>query len=314
MAARLLARVGGARADQRRARPGGPRDRSGARQGRAAHEHARRRTRARCARRSRRYRVVRAVHASPSFPHGLRIRVVEQLPVAALTVAAGRTAVAADGVVLGPALLSNSLPALGAGLNGSRIGRATGERVHGASLLAALTVLGAAPAAPGRRGRARVHGTAGRHGGDAQRPARLLRRRHASARQVAVARARARRSELGGASYVDVRLPERPAAGFASGRGPGNERSHGRTVERVRTPRPAAALAAGLTAALGRSPPAERTKGAEEASSSSAAPPKRASRRRRAEPAPPTRAKPAPAPRSRKHRRTAPTRREAELH
>ena len=46
------------------------------------------------------------------FSHRLHIRVAEQLPVAALTVASGRTAVAADGVVLGPALLSGSLPTL----------------------------------------------------------------------------------------------------------------------------------------------------------------------------------------------------------
>ena len=50
--------------------------------------------------------VVRAVRAVPSFPHGLRIEVTEQLPVAALTIDGARTAVAADGVVLGPALLS----------------------------------------------------------------------------------------------------------------------------------------------------------------------------------------------------------------
>ena len=55
-------------------------------------------------------RVVREVRAIPSFPHGLRIEVVEQLPVAALEVAGQRTAVAADGVVLGPALLTGSLP------------------------------------------------------------------------------------------------------------------------------------------------------------------------------------------------------------
>ncbi len=58
------------------------------------------------------FRVVRGLSVSTSFPHGLRVRVVEQLPVAALTVAGVRTAVAADGVVLGPGLLSSSLPAL----------------------------------------------------------------------------------------------------------------------------------------------------------------------------------------------------------
>jgi cell division septal protein FtsQ len=55
---------------------------------------------------------VRSVRAIPSFPHSLRIEVTEQLPVAALTIDGARTAVAADGVVLGPALLSSSLPAL----------------------------------------------------------------------------------------------------------------------------------------------------------------------------------------------------------
>ena len=45
--------------------------------------------------------VVSAVRAIPRFPHGLRIEVTEQLPVAALTIAGQRTAVAADGVVLG---------------------------------------------------------------------------------------------------------------------------------------------------------------------------------------------------------------------
>ena len=87
------------------------------------------------------FRVVRDVRASPSFPHGLHIRVIEQLPVAALTVGAARTAVAADGVVLGPALLSGSLPTVTAGSE-----PATGSHVHDASLSAALTVLGAAPA------------------------------------------------------------------------------------------------------------------------------------------------------------------------
>ncbi|MGH2855781.1 MAG: cell division protein FtsQ/DivIB, partial [Solirubrobacteraceae bacterium] len=61
------------------------------------------------------FRVVRGLSVSASFPHELRIRVVEQLPVAALTVAGVRTAVAADGVVLGPALLSASLPAIAGG-------------------------------------------------------------------------------------------------------------------------------------------------------------------------------------------------------
>jgi cell division protein FtsQ len=215
------------------------------------------------------YRVVRAVHASPSFPHGLRIRVSEQLPVAALTVAAGRTAVAADGVVLGPALLSNSLPALGMGLNGSGIGRATGERVHGSSLLAALTVLGAAPARLAAAVERVFMGPQGvtvamRTGllvyfGDATRP---------HAKWLSLARVLADPSSQG-ASYVDVRLPERPAAGFASGAGAATSTTKGEPSS-ASEPTTAAALAAGLTSALGLQSPAERTKGAEEASSTSA--------------------------------------------
>src|SRR5207245_10439698 len=52
-----------------------------------------------------------------------------------------RTAVAADGVVLGPALLSQSLPTLGA-----PSAPAPGARVRGGALGEALAVLGALPA------------------------------------------------------------------------------------------------------------------------------------------------------------------------
>ncbi len=236
------------------------------------------------------YRVVRAVHASPSFPHGLRIRVFEQLPVAALTVAAGRTAVAADGVVLGPALLSNSLPALGAGLNGSGIGRATGERVHGSSLLAALTVLGAAPARLAAAVERVFMGPQGvtvamRNGllvyfGDATRP---------HAKWLSLARVLADPSSQG-ASYVDVRLPERPAAGFASGAGPATSTATGEPSS-ASDPTTAAALAAGLTSALGLQSPAEQTKAAEGSLEQLRA-------RRRHVPAPPRRPAPPRAKRS----------------
>jgi len=101
------------------------------------------------------YRVVREVRATPSFPHGLHIRVVEQLPVAALILVGGRTAVAADGVVLGPALLSSSLPVLKEELAGSAGVEEVGRHVHGSSLLASLSLLGAAPA-PLARAVARV--------------------------------------------------------------------------------------------------------------------------------------------------------------
>jgi len=178
------------------------------------------------------YRVVREVRASPSFPHGLHIRVVEQLPVAALTVPGGRTAVAADGVVLGPALLASSLPVLKEGSSSSAAGAAVGQRVHGSSLLASLTLLGAAPA-PLARAVVRVFtGPKGvtaamRDGllvyfGDASRP---------HAKWLSLARVLADPSSAG-ASYVDVRV--RAAGGGLRRRGrPGKDRDRDHTLERV---------------------------------------------------------------------------------
>jgi cell division protein FtsQ len=156
--------------------------------------------------------VVREVHAVPRFPHGLRIQVVEQLPVAALTVGGTRTAIAADGVVLGPALLSSSLPTV-AGYHEA----VAGQHVQGPNVLAAVAVLGAAPM-PLRRVVARVYNgpdgltVAFRSGllayfGDATLP---------HAKWLSLARVLADPSSAG-ASYVDVRMPARPAAGFPAG-------------------------------------------------------------------------------------------------
>jgi cell division protein FtsQ len=166
--------------------------------------------------------VVREVRAVPKFPHGLRIEVTEQLPVAALTIAGTRTAVAADGVVLGPALLSSSLPALsysqGSGDSQGAAQPQPGEHVQGAGLLAELAVLGAAPRQL-ERFAARVFTSPGGQGltvamrngllvyfGDATRP---------HAKWLSLARVLADSSSAG-AVYVDVRVPERPAAGFSS--------------------------------------------------------------------------------------------------
>jgi len=160
--------------------------------------------------------VVREVHATGNPPHGLSIHVAEQPPVAALLAGGTRTAVAADGVVLGPALLSGGLPTL-AGSTAA----AAGSRVADRGLLGALTVLGAAPG-PFAKVVARVFtGSSGltvtmRNGllayfGDASRP---------HAKWLSLARVLADSSSAG-ASYVDVRVPEHPAAGgFASGAGP----------------------------------------------------------------------------------------------
>jgi cell division protein FtsQ len=160
--------------------------------------------------------VVREVHATASPPHGLSIHVIEQLPVAALLAAGTRTAVAADGIALGTALLSSSLPTV----TGSSA-PAAGARVGDPALLAALTVLGAAPT-PFARVVARVYtGPSGltvamRNGllayfGDGTRP---------HAKWMSLARVLADSSSAG-ATYLDVRVPEHPAAGgFPAGAGP----------------------------------------------------------------------------------------------
>ena len=161
------------------------------------------------------YPVVREVRASASFPHGLRVRVVEQAPAAALQWGGQRTAVAADGVVLGPALLGGSLPTL-AGYSLPL----PGARLHDPGLLASLLVLGAAPEPlavhvarvfSGPRGLtvAMANGLLV-YFGDASRP---------HAKWFALARVLADPSSAG-ASYVDVRLPSRPAAGFPGGVAP----------------------------------------------------------------------------------------------
>jgi len=156
--------------------------------------------------------VVSGLRAIPRFPHGLRVEVEEQLPVAALSVDGQRTAVAGDGMVLGPALLSARLP----NVSGYSFAQA-GTRARGANLLAELTVLGAAPAPLLAHVEHAYMGSKGltvamRNGlvvyfGNDVRP---------HAKWLSLARVLADPSSAG-ASYVDVRLPSHPAAGFPAG-------------------------------------------------------------------------------------------------
>jgi cell division protein FtsQ len=180
------------------------------------------------------FHVVREVLASTSFPHGLRIRVIEQLPVAVLmagdptgsgtTVAGGeRTAVAADGAVLGPTLAAGSLPVIHTSASEPLLG----GHVRGAALGAELSVLGAAPSALLGWVQRVFMGPEGvtvvmRDGlsiyfGNATRP---------HAKWLSTARVLADPSSAG-ATYVDVRLPERPAAGTTAAGGLGDSASRG---------------------------------------------------------------------------------------
>jgi cell division protein FtsQ len=210
------------------------------------------------------FRVVRDVRVTTSFPHGLKIRVIEQPAVAALTVAGTRTAVAADGVILGPGLLSGSLPTLeGKGEN------AASGRVGSAALLGALSILGAAPAPFAKeiertyssskgltvamRGGLRVYF------GDGSRP---------NAKWASLARVLADPSSAG-ATYVDVRVPERPAAGFAPGTAPPSTSTS--TSSEASSSESTEALAGGLSATAAASGASSAPSAPSESSSSSEA-------------------------------------------
>ncbi len=156
------------------------------------------------------FAIVGALHVTESFPHTVSISVTERLPVAALQSAGERTAVAADGTVLGPTLLSSSLPLV----TGS-VEPPPGGHLHEAPVLAAVAVLGAAPASMVRFVVRVYEGPEGltvamRNGllvyfGDVSRP---------HAKWLSLARVLTSPSAAG-ALYVDVRMPERPAAGFS---------------------------------------------------------------------------------------------------
>lgn len=156
--------------------------------------------------------IVASVRASTGFPHSIRIQVVERPPVATLLAGGQRTALAADGTALGAQLASGSLPTLT-----SSFAPVPGQRVTDASLQAELSVLSAAPPVLARFIARAYDGVEGltvamRNGllvyfGDSSRP---------HAKWLSLAGVLADPSSAG-ARYVDVRVPERPAAGLPGG-------------------------------------------------------------------------------------------------
>jgi cell division protein FtsQ len=154
------------------------------------------------------YPVVRELQVTTDFPHGLRIHVVEHVPAAIAVGDGGRVAVAGDGTILQGVTADKRLPTV-------EIDGAVGvEQLRDATALASAAIAGAAPAP--LRGRIAEIGEDGRLGqvaqlrdgpelifGDATR----LRAKWAAASRVLAD------LEASGASYVDVRIPGRPAAG-----------------------------------------------------------------------------------------------------
>ena len=154
------------------------------------------------------YPVVRSVSAEGDFPDKLRIHVELNLPVAILQTPSGRKPVAADGLFLTTVPTSGSLPVI------SAKAPTPGERVTAGRAFDLLRVVALAPVPLRRRiGNVRIEGAKGivaevEKGpelifGNAERlPAKWA----AATRVLAAAGAR-------GATYIDVRLPERPTAG-----------------------------------------------------------------------------------------------------
>ena len=154
------------------------------------------------------YPVVRSVEAQGDFPHKLTIDVTLNLPVAILQTPSGRKPVAADGLLLPDVPTSGGLPILAAK------SPLPAERVDGGRAFQLIRVVALAPEAL----RARLQtvlirpnvgivatlrkGPELRFGDATRLPAKWA----AAARVLAAAGAR-------GATYIDLRLPERPAAG-----------------------------------------------------------------------------------------------------
>src|SRR5262245_8044944 len=154
------------------------------------------------------YPVVQSLQVSPDFPHTLRIRVIEHHAAAMAITDDGRVPVASDGTVLRGLPVSGSLPTVHAD------GGIEGDRLSDADAIRAARVAGAAPPILQRRiEEVRERGDKGlvatlRDGPDLifGDTTRLRANWTAAARVLASPAAE-------GASYVDLRLPGRPAAG-----------------------------------------------------------------------------------------------------
>lgn len=156
--------------------------------------------------------VVRDLEVRSDFPHGLTIHVIEHHPAALVDVGGERVPVAGDGTLLRGLPVEGRLPSIDAGDGVSE------ERLRDPDALGAALVAGAIPG-PLRK-RVESVGTGGDDGlvvelsegpelifGDASR---------VRAKWIAAARVLAD-PDAAGATYIDLRQPDRPAAGGLPG-------------------------------------------------------------------------------------------------
>jgi cell division protein FtsQ len=160
------------------------------------------------------YPVVKDLRVDTQFPHGMRIHVVEQVPVAVVDVGGRRTAVAGDGTLLHDGVARSALPMITLRVvpGGTRV---TGYTLSEVRLLAAapypllakvMTVTDASP-----RGLVvKLRNGPSIYFGDLHR---------AQAKWTAATEVLADTGSAG-ASYIDVTDPSRPAAGADAAGGP----------------------------------------------------------------------------------------------
>jgi cell division protein FtsQ len=180
------------------------------------------------------YPLVRGIETETDFPHGLRVHVLLEHPAAALVAPDRRVAVTADGKLL-PRVSTAGLPTVGVHTD------VAGPQIDSARVRGAVAALGATPGPL----RSRVEGArwtaskglvlALRDGPDLYfgNATRLAAKWMSAVRVLAD-------PTSAGAKYVDVRVPERPAAGGVSPGDPQAEAQSGTTA--------AAQAAAGPTA------------------------------------------------------------------
>lgn len=154
------------------------------------------------------YPVVKDLRVSTQFPHGMRIKVIEQVPVAVVALGSRPVPVAADGTILHDLAVSGSLPQL------SVRAAPGGNQITEGSALAQLQALAAAPQAfLGKISNVSSNYWHGIVVQLRQGPTLYLgddRQLAAKWRAISAVLA-AHQSE--GAGYIDVSDPQRPAAG-----------------------------------------------------------------------------------------------------
>jgi cell division protein FtsQ len=161
-----------------------------------------------------RYPVVAGLRVSTDFPHRMRIRVIERVPVGTVTVDGRATAVSADGMLLPGIGTGPALPVL------ALAGTPRGSRVAAADGRQEVALLAAAPPSliprlsqvridPVRGLSAQVRNGPALYFGDAARLA---------AKWIAASEVLGDPGSVG-AAYIDVTDPHRPAAGIGNDAG-----------------------------------------------------------------------------------------------